>query len=417
VRLRLTAIYGALFLLCGAGLLAITYVLVEHSTSDVLTFTTKDGISGAVAGSRGGDERALVRGRLHLSDNPPLTPRQAKAQADRMWDLAEHQHAAMLHSLLLDSGIALGAMTVLSALLGWFVAGRVLRPLRTITTAVRDISETNLHRRLAMTGPRDELTELGDTFDGLLARLETAFAAQRQFVANASHELRTPLARQRAIGQVALSDPDATADSLRIAHERVLAAGAQQERLIAALLALARGQSGVLHRERLDIAELARRVLAAHDAEAVARGVRVEASLAAAPVLGDPRLLETLVVNLVENALRHNLPDGRMTVFAGTDDAHAVLRVSNTGPPVPPDEVERLLMPFHRLSPDRGAHGDGLGIGLSIVQAVSAAHGARLAVRARPDGGLAVEIAFAEAPGNAAPSAAAATEERTVVLH
>ena len=420
VRLRLTVIYSALFLLCGSAVLAITYVLVENSTDDVLTYRSPDGKSIAQI-NLPAHPAVTSQGRLETANGvKTLSPKQMLAEANHMRQLAEQQHADMMRSLLLDSGIALAGMTVLSIALGWFVAGRVLRPLRTITAAVRDISSTNLHRRLAITGPRDELTELGDTFDGLLARLETAFQAQRQFVANASHELRTPLARQRAIGQVALSDPDATVDSLRAAHERVLAAGAQQERLIAALLALARGHSGVVHSEWLDLAEVVNRVLAGQELEAAACDVRIDAAVAAAPMLGDPRLLETLVVNLVENALRHNVSNGRMTVSVGTDDGQVVLRVSNSGPLVPANEVERLLQPFHRLSYDRGAYGDGFGIGLSIVHAVTIAHHGSLAVRARPSGGLTVEVAFAEAPavdGNAVQPTGAVTEDHAVVLH
>ncbi|HZC70537.1 MAG TPA: ATP-binding protein [Jatrophihabitans sp.] len=418
VRLRLTALYGALFLIGGAALLTITYLLVQHSSDKVLTYRSPDGRSVAEINVPA-KPPVVGEGKVQTPNGvKTLSPQQMLAQANRMRRLAEQQHADTMHSLLLDSGIALAGMTVLSIGLGWVVAGRVLRPLRTMTNAVREISATNLHRRLAMRGPRDELTELGNTFDGLLGRLETAFQAQRRFVANASHELRTPLARQRAIGQVALADPDATAESLRAAHERVLAAGAQQERLIAALLALARGQSGVLHSEAVDLAELLRRVLAGHELEAAAREIHVDAALTHAPVLGDPRLLEMLVVNLVENALRHNLPGGRMTTSTRTDGAQVTLRVGNSGSVVPADEVERLLLPFHRLSPDRTAHGDGLGIGLSIVQAVTSAHDAALVVRPRPGGGLTVEITFDAAPGgNAALPAAAAIEENAIVAH
>ena len=159
--------------------------------------------------------------------------------------IAVHDHAAVLSELVSRSAIALALMAVLSVALGWFIAGRALRPLRTITAAAREISAASLSERLALAGPRDELTELADTFDGLLARLEAAFNAQRQFIANASHELRTPLARQRVISQVALADPDASIESLRAAHERVLASGAQQQQLIDALLTLARGQAGL----------------------------------------------------------------------------------------------------------------------------------------------------------------------------
>jgi signal transduction histidine kinase len=198
------------------------------------------------------------------------------------------------------------------------VAGRALRKLRAITTAVQQISATNLHERLALTGPDDELKELGDTFDALVGRLEASFAAQRRFVANASHELRTPLARQRTVGQVALADPDASIESLQAAHERVLAAGAQQEQLIEALLTLARGQAGVDRNEPFDLATLAERVVASRRAEAQYRDLAVYVDVEPAPGSGDPRLVERLVTNLVDNALRHNIVGGCVVVRTRT---------------------------------------------------------------------------------------------------
>ena len=286
-------------------------------------------------------------------------------------------------------------MAILSIALGWIVAGRALRPLRTITAAARDISATNLHRRLALDGPHDELKELGDTFDGLLARLDASFQAQRQFVANASHELRTPLARQRTLGQVALADPDATVESLRAAHQRVLAAGAEQERLIEALLALARGQTGLANPEPLDLATVTERVLLAHQRDAEDREVELHATLAPAPAAGDSRLIERLVTNLIDNAQRHNLPHGRVDVTTGTRNGHAVLSVSNTGPEVPAEAVERLFQPFQRLAPERTTgNGNGVGLGLSIVQAIADAHRATLAVQPNAAGGLEVTVAL-----------------------
>lgn len=396
VRVRLTAIYGALVLLCGAAVLTITYVLVAHSTG-VLTFHTRDGKVGAVSSDASGATTGIESMQTSKAGPTSFDPAHLADEGHRMRALAERQHNAMLHQLMLDSGIALGVTAVLAAALGWIIAGRVLRPLRTITATVREISATNLHRRLDLGGPQDELTELGATFNGLLARLEAAFHAQRQFVANASHELRTPLARQRAIGQVAITDPDASVESLRTAHQRILVAGAEQERTILALLALARGQAGPVRSERVDLAQLARDVVSARATEADLRGLRIDAALDAAPITGDSRLLESLVANLIDNALRHNVAGGRVTVATSTAGPTARLRVRNTGPIVPPDEVARLFQPFHRLGPDRAARGDGLGVGLSIVAAVCDAHGAQLDVRAPAAGGLAITVAFAAA--------------------
>src|SRR6516162_3260679 len=264
VRLRLTLLYGGLFLLSGAVLLAVTYVLVVSATDGVI-FKGQNGSQVSVHGSHngtgpnGGGQPPAVQ--TSGGGTSGLSPSQLLAKARRLEAQAARQHAAELNQLLIQSGLALTGMAVLSIGLGWLVAGRVLRPLRTITAAAREISATNLHERLALGGPDDELKELGDTFDGLLARLEASFSAQRQFVANASHELRTPLARQRVLSQVALADPDATVEALRAAHERVLAAGAEQEQLIEALLTLARGQAGLSTREPFDLAELAGQVL------------------------------------------------------------------------------------------------------------------------------------------------------------
>jgi signal transduction histidine kinase len=308
--------------------------------------------------------------------------------------LAHAYQGSELHQLLVESGVALGIMALLSGALGWVVAGRVLRPLRTITASTRDISASNLHERLAVSGPDDELKELGDTIDGLLERLEASFRSQRQFVANASHELRTPLTRQRTLAQVALADPDATADSLRAAHERILASGEQQEQLIDALLTLSRSQGGTAIHRSVDLAGMAGEVVEARQPEAAVRGLQVDTSLRPATLRGDPRLVERLVTNLVDNAVRHNEPGGVVEVETATRDDGAWLMVSNDGPVVSPDDVERLYTPFERLDGERIAGGEGFGLGLCIVRAVAAAHGASVQTVARPQGGLRAEVQF-----------------------
>lgn len=311
-----------------------------------------------------------------------------------------------MNQLLAYSGVGLAIMAVISGGLGWVMAGRALRPLRAITHAARQISATSLDRRLDLAGPDDEIKELGDTFDDLLGRLEAAFRTQRQFAANASHELRTPLAWQRTLVQVALADPDADAGSLRAAHERVLAAGAQQERIIEALLMLARGQAGLARKDRFDLADLAGQVIATRQVEAQDRQLRMRTALASAPAGGDPRLAERLVANLADNALRHNTPGGSIEIVTGTRDPYAVLTVTNTGPIVSAAAVDQLLQPFQRLGTDRTGHGQGLGLGLSIVRAIADAHGATLTIRPQPSGGLHVETAFPQpATGSAANAA------------
>jgi signal transduction histidine kinase len=396
VRLRLTGFYGGLFLGSGAALLAITYALVVHATTGFI-FTGQNGSAGSFTTSPHAHAAASqdARGNFSVSGGAQgLTQSQQLAEIRRLTAEASSQHAAVLHALLIQSGIALAIMAVLSIALGWIIAGRILRPLRTITAATREISAANLDARLALDRPDDELKELGDTIDGLLERLEASFRAQRQFIANASHELRTPLARQRVLSQVALADPGASIESLREAHVRVLASGAEQEQLIAALLTLAKGQGGPGRQDRFDLAALTSRALSARQDEASVRDLDVYPAISAAAATGDPRLVEHLIANLLDNALRHNVTGGWIEVTTRTQDRHAILSVDNTGPEIPATAVDRLLQPFQRLAAGRAGHGRGLGLGLSIVDAIATAHGAALSVRPRPGGGLEIEVRF-----------------------
>jgi signal transduction histidine kinase len=292
-------------------------------------------------------------------------------------------------------GIAVIAILVVLAVgVGWLIAGRALRPLRAITSTARAISASNLHQRLALHGPDDEFTELGETLDDLFGRLEASFEAQRHFVANASHELRTPLAAGRTLLQVALADPGASAETLRATCQEVLDLGEQQDRLIAALLTLADSERGIERREPFDLAEIAGNVILDRRRDADQRGISVSTALSAATATGDPRLAESLVANLVDNALRHNLPGGSVQVSTAVAGGRALLSVSNTGEPVPPDEVNRLFQPFQRLGSDRTDHTGGNGLGLAIVRAIADAHGAALTATPGPQGGLDIKVTF-----------------------
>jgi signal transduction histidine kinase len=426
LRLRLTVLYGSLFLLAGAILLGITYGLVAHSSSTAvaqdqqLVVTRAAGVgrlpppfvSGAIRSGSGAVflARPPSGARVQLKDyagqlNATFSRASAKnirQVTAKAKEVLAKQRSDQLSSLLTESGIALAITAVLSMGLGWMIAGRALRPVRTMSARARGISERNLHERLALDGPDDELKELGHTFDDLLGRLESAFESQRRFVSNASHELRTPITLERTLVEVALADPEVSIESLQETCKRVLAAGAQQERLIEALLTLARSQRGLDSRAEVDLAEITADVIRGIDST----GVRLTPSLAEAETTGDPRLIERLVANLLDNAVKYNAEDGWVSISTGYRDGSSVIEVVNAGAAIEPEEVSRLLEPFRRLNGDRSIPSEpvgerGLGLGLSIVDAIANAHGARLSAVPRPEGGLRVEVAF---PASAPPS-------------
>ena len=378
VRLRLTALYGALFLASGTGLLAITNILARGWPwpPTITSPAPAHGLGHVVKGAARQLQFQVAR--------------QVHAQVVR-------QDAAVLNHLLVVSAIALTVMAVASFALGWLIAGRVLRPLRQMTAAARAISEDSLHQRLAVPGPGDELKDLGDTIDGLLERLEAAFDAQRSFVASASHELRTPLTLERAMLEVALADPQASTATLRAVCEDVIATGKQQEVLIDALLTLARSQRCLDYREPADLAEITRDILDTREPDAAARGLAITASISPAPVLGDARLLQRMAANLIDNAIRHNITGGRIGIQVTTSGGHPTLTITNTGPFIQPGQATRLLQPFQRLSTTRSAETEGLGLGLSIVAAIAKAHQATLAISPQPDGGLSIDVTFTPA--------------------
>ncbi len=305
--------------------------------------------------------------------------------------------------LLTQSGITLGIVAVIAIALGWLVAARVLRPLSTITATARRISASRLHERLSLEGPDDELKDLGDTLDDLFARLQEAFAAQRHFVANASHELRSPVTRERTLLQVALADRATTADTWRSTSQEVLAANREQEQLIEALLTLASSEGGLGQREPVDLSAIAGEVLLAPRPEIGRLGLRVVPATWPATLDGDPLLVERLVANLIDNAVRHNVAGGHVKIATAMQGGRAVLSVTNTGPVIPPGEVDRLFQPFQRLNARRAHHRNGHGLGLSIVQAIATAHGATVSARALPDGGLAIDVAFPPAARRSSP--------------
>jgi len=379
VRARLTLLYTGLFLACGVALVAITYGTVASFPYEKTDDTLKPG----------GTQELLTMCRDYQnSTDKTLRYKCEAAYQEGKLAGAKDQRQATLDSLLRSSLLALGGVTVFAAAAGWFVAGRVLRPVQQITAAARAASEHNLDARVALTGPRDELRELADTFDAMLARLQAAFASQGRFIADAGHELRTPLTVMRTAVDVVLAKPDPTREELRDMGRDVQAAVAQTERLIAALLTLARNQGGLTVREPVDLATVAEDALDS----AATDGVRRHTLLDPAGTVGDPVLLERLVVNLLENAARYNVPDGELWVVTGADDRTASVTVANRGPVVPADQVATLFEPFHRLN-GRTADG-GLGLGLTIVASIAEMHAGSVTAHPRPDGGLTVRVSL-----------------------
>jgi signal transduction histidine kinase len=360
VRLRLTALYGGLFLLSGAGLLALTYVLVRHATAGA----------------------SVTRG-----TGSAVTPSGARA-------MTATSHAVDLHQLLVQSAIALAVMAVASAALGWVVAGRVLAPVRTITARTRRISDDSLHERLALQGPDDEVKELADTIDALLERLEAAFEAQRRFVANAAHELRTPMAGLRASLDVAMAKPGPLPPHIETLEDRLRAGFAQVDRLLESFLALARAQQGRFADAcTLSLDDIASAAIA-RQGDAISRlNLTVEEDACPEGVVeGSETLLSRMVENVIENAIDHNHPDGWIHVTASVGGRFANLAVENGGAVLAQDDVDALAMPFRRLGADRTGSEKGAGLGLSIVASIAEAHGGKLELRARADGGLRVAI-------------------------
>jgi signal transduction histidine kinase len=337
LRLRLTALYTLLFGTCGAALLLISSWIVHRQVHRTMPAEFGD--------------PALAR---------------------------------------MDSQLVLAlAGTILVAMaLGYLAAGRALSPLRKVTDLAQRVTQERMGERIAMAGPDDELRELADTVDGMLDRLNNAFDNQKRFVANASHELRTPLTVIRAEVEVTLADPDATNGDLRHMGEAVLEAADRTQVLLDSLMVLARSQQALPRREPVDLAAAAHAAGELTAAEAASRGVTVRLDLEPAPLTGDPALIERLVANLVENAVRHNVLGGSVQVKVRP----GVVEVENTGAAIRPEDVRRLAEPFERLH--RDTSGPGAGLGLSIVRAVADAHGARLTLQPRAGGGLVAAVAF-----------------------
>jgi signal transduction histidine kinase len=413
IRVRLTLLYTALFAAGGLVLVGITYAVV---------YTLPTVESSSVQLPDGGVDRSVIE----VPDRRTLEPicRQALAAKDtdlalrekcsaayQIWGARDQRETTLSH-LLQYSLVTLAAVVALAALAGWVVAGRVLRPVHRVTATARAAADQGLSARVGLTGPRDELRELGDTFDHMLGRLESTFDSQRRFIANASHELRTPLSVMRATVDVVLGKPAPTEAELRGMGHDIRDAVDHAEGLVEALLTLARNERGLTVREEVDLATAAEDVL-----DAVDPGDRhPHASLQRAVTSGDPVLLERLIANLVDNAVRYNVPGGDVWVTTCTVDGKPTVTVANTGPVIPAGAVDSLFEPFHRQHDRTSA--DGFGLGLAIVASIAAMHGGTVTATARPGGGLQVVLAlppssaFPEALPEAVPGALPEVRER-----
>jgi signal transduction histidine kinase len=391
IRARLTLIYGGMFLVGGIVLLALTYFLVKGNVEGQNVGVKQTLIKGVPPGATVEGDTAYPPLQLLQNVSPDTLIKAGQAQRVLVEAKTDYQRDT-LNSLLTRGSIALGVVTVAAVGLGWLSAGRALRPVHQITETARRVSHSqNLTERIAYEGPRDDVKELADTFDTMLGRLARAFDGQQRFVANASHELRTPLAINRTLVDVALRRPDATEDVKRLG-ESLLVVNGRHERLIDGLLTLAGSENTVADVSPLDLSVVAGHVLDQANAEAAARDITIGRDLLSSPTTGDPVLVERLVQNLVENAIRHNHDGGELTVTTRARDGAAELVVTNTGPVVPPYEVETIFEPFRRLGTDRVRSDRGSGLGLSIVRATTTAHGGTVTAEPRAGGGLTIAV-------------------------
>jgi signal transduction histidine kinase len=376
VRARLTLLYTGLFAVCGAIVVAVSYSLVAQL-----------GVQAEQPSSSGVIPESIVA--QCRSEQLGATPDKtliAQCIASFQQQGAQAQRDLTLSHLLQYSLITLAVVIALAAILGWIVSGRALRPVHQIAAAARAASERNLSARVALRGPRDELRELADTFDQMLERLQAAFEGQRQFIANASHELRTPLAVMRTTVDVVLGNPDSTPDDLRGMGADIRIAVDHAERIIGALLILARDERGLTVREGVDLATVAEDVL-----DAASLGDRrVHATLEPAVISGDLVLAERLIANLVDNAVRYNAAAGDIWISTRTAVGRSELTVANTGPVISSADADRIFQPFQQLG-DRTSQ-DGVGLGLAIVASIAAIHGGTVIARPRDDGGLSVTV-------------------------
>ncbi|MFG1827653.1 sensor histidine kinase [Microbispora bryophytorum] len=381
LRMRLTLLYGGLFFLAGSVLLWFTQLLTARALNQRFVVAVASKVTGAPS--------AVLGGKLPDSD----------VLAQRVRTNVEQGAADALSDVLRSSVIVMILVGAVAVVLGYLVADRALRPLDRVTETAQRLSESTLHERIGLRGPQDEIKRLADTFDAMLDRLHRVFDAQRRFIANASHELRTPLAVNRTVLEVSLEEPAASED-LKALARALLGTNARYERLIDGLLMLAQSEQEPTARKPVDLRQVVRTAMEQIDLQPRRRKVVVHEDLSPAVAHGDPLFLERCLVNLLENAIKYNVRDGEVWVRLREEEAGVSVTVENTGPLVPPYEVDDLFEPFRRLGGDRVRSARGSGLGLSIVRAIAVAHGGEVEARARPEGGLAVIVRLPGEPGS-----------------
>jgi signal transduction histidine kinase len=391
IRMRLALSYSLLFLLTGGALLGVAHTMVRNSLVSEEGTTERRVVESY--GYKPEDVEAFYGLRIPTPNELAGTSRGTEQLTigDVILGVQQEIRRDALDRLLLGTSIALLGLLVAAMLFGWIMAGRVLAPIQRLTVAARRISESSLHERIGLSGPQDELRELADTLDEMISRLEQAFHSQRRFAADVSHELRTPVAIIRAEADVAIAD-DAASDREKALGRRVRDAADRCERLIDSLLALSRGESSLQAHDTIDLAEIAGDVLGARTTAADRAGVSLDLDLQTAEVEGDRWLLERLVANLVDNGIAYNVRDGWLRVSVHRQNGHSVVTVANSGPSLSPEAAHRLFEPFHRGSSNGASMPAGFGLGLTIVRAVTHAHGGEVGLQAREGGGLEVTV-------------------------
>ncbi|MET0865916.1 MAG: ATP-binding protein [Nakamurella sp.] len=399
-RSRLTLLYGAMVFVCGAGLIAGVYLLMRYIPRYVFQSVSGTGTppDPSILSACPDLVGSAAPGVIAAGPSCPAEPAGGGMAGMTSASVTISSESDVLTTLLIMSAAALVVLTLVALAIGWWISGRLLAPVQRITVTARQVAAGNLSERINLPGGKSaELKQLADTFDDMLSRLDRSFSAQQRFAANASHELRTPITTTRTLLQVAMANPAEVDIGVLGAH--LLETNRRSEHLINALLNLARADQGLDCVTRVDLAAITRAAVQVVLPEAASKGVQLEQDLQPALLDGDPELLRLLLVNLLQNGIRHNRPGGEVSVHTGQQDSSAVLTVCNSGPIIAPDQLEQLVEPFHRGAPRTYQQDQGHGLGLSIIRSITDAHGGQMRAVANPAGGLTVALVFGHGAG------------------